>query len=362
MLSGEIFREKLQSIMQLREQIEDLAARHKSEEDALNGVLNSMVFTDASHQQKTQQELIETLTERDRTIEMLDMFKREGNAIISRMHENLKRATEQHEAAVARIEEMTLERKRRDAEVDEMLNEADRIIVDLRQQNEGLRAELVARGPGDADPRSSSASPNGKLSQDVEALQDQLRKERRARLESEEHSQKIISEQQRHIDLLEQRLAQLPRQSTPRSAYAGRKGPSTPTASESAPSRDEPAMATPSEREDAVRYSASVGSTQASPPAANTADSSAHAEPPAVHTDTRAASPADKSATKPPSRSAVALDSSGSLSDDDGADALGGLDEDSDGADEGAANMKELEELDRQLKQTMQSLSAVAPP
>jgi hypothetical protein len=288
-LSGEIFRTKLQAIMAVREQIEVLAAKHKTEEEALTSVLNSMRFEDEARRKTTHDELEAALMERDRTIEMLDTFRREGSAVIARMHDNLKRSAEQNEQAVRRIEQLSEENTRlrealrrnpqttasagapgspngsmtsatlatstnadatiaeyekRSQTYAELLSDADEVIRQLREQNELLQRQLAAAlanggGNGGAAAAPSASSPEQasltsptragdaagtELRKTVDELRDQLRGERRQRLQSEEQSQHILLEQQRHIDLLEQRLTQSQRSNapggTPRSARA----------------------------------------------------------------------------------------------------------------------------------------------
>ena len=255
-MSAQIFRAKLASIMECREQIEALAARHRTEEASLAGVLNSIVALDASYREKTKQDLLQTVQERDKTIEMLDVFRKEGNAVIQRMHASLKEANDRHEAdarAVAALEEDNVRLRQQvaasgDGEVDEaspdpradgapadsaesskvaayrkLLSEADTLVLGLREQNEGLRQRLnQAREERDAlkaaqkSQPASDAEPSGPLSAEVSRLREELKKEREARLASEETAQRILDEQQKQHALLEQRLRQQQQQPTPR--------------------------------------------------------------------------------------------------------------------------------------------------
>jgi hypothetical protein len=259
--------------MSVREQIEALAAKHKTEEEALRSVLDSIKFSGEATEEdeedrRTQAELLQAVNERDRTIEMLDTFRREGNAVITRMHDNLKRATDQHEQSLRKVEELQGDNAALRAEVAqlrsggapsgtlsdddlsstvakyekraqtyvELLSDADDVIRELREQNVILQSDLAearkSNGTGNTGATAAEhATPSPRIQTMIEEMRDQLRTERRQRLQSEEQSQRILQEQQRHIDLLEQRLAQSQQSvarastgGTPRTGGASRRG------------------------------------------------------------------------------------------------------------------------------------------
>jgi hypothetical protein len=281
-LSGEIFRSKLVAMQQLREQIEGLTAKHRMEEEALSFVLSSIKFEDQDQEEaarrKSQEELVAAVLDRDRAIEMLETVRREANAIITRMHDNLKRGAEQNEQAVRRIEELSRENaslretvgklqksaaagrastgtvvdspskessqagevsadhltadmvadyEQRSQEYVGLLADAEDVIRQHRDQILVLQQQLAAAQQGHHQPQSPTANADAHATDDgarrmIEELRDQLRAERRQRLQSEEQGQHILVEQQRHIDLLEQRLAQSQRASTSNAANTPR--------------------------------------------------------------------------------------------------------------------------------------------
>lgn len=230
--------------------------------------------------------------ERDRAIAMLCLFREEGNAVMQRMHQSLRQAHEQHEAVVAKLDKTAMENARlryivrevrfhasqqltelhsaddldavtsatkdcaQDSDddsdkhlllrerlsfakhtiskLDDLLQEADAVIVNLRahneellRQNESLRQRERARHPEDASDAGSDFASDAatvetrdgeSVSAYIERLKNNLRLEKRQRLEAEELSHKLLVEHQKNVLLLEQRLLQRQPVGTPRGA------------------------------------------------------------------------------------------------------------------------------------------------
>ena len=248
--SPNVLHSKLQSIMNVRQQIEQLASRHRVEEEALAAAVNQLISRDTTAQLETRQELQALLTERDKAIQMLTVFRKEGGDVIRRLHESLKQSTQQCEEHLRTVSALsqenanlrrqlstTLERQRdamlldfdamgadatnagaahssatsadadrRCREYATLLSEADQVVISLRHENERLKTAIMASGAG-SGAAASEASSNQPATSDVSAaLRDQLRAERRQRLEAEEQSHLMLMEQQRRIQILEQRL------------------------------------------------------------------------------------------------------------------------------------------------------------
>jgi hypothetical protein len=90
---------KLADIVHVREQIEVLVQRHRDDERALTQMVQSLVAVDKSNSDTTRQQLLDTVAERDRIIQMLEVFRHEGNAIIRGLNENVKSLTVQRDEA-----------------------------------------------------------------------------------------------------------------------------------------------------------------------------------------------------------------------------------------------------------------------
>lgn len=305
---------KLRGFQELRELMEGLAERHKKEEGELQSLMKKMLNEKSKHHQAadvrnrdlssqgkgggdgailSSVEAQALLEERNRALEMLHLFRTEGNTVMQKMQQTLKHAHEQHDELVAQIDQLSLENARlrfvvrevqyhRDesptrcskeaqqsypesedqdeeqsdgdrprvgegqperrqlalakhtiSKLDELLQEADAVITNLRCQNEELlkqnetlrnreRTALDRAGSSDAmdeygadnvdDPR----RPDETLPIYIDRLKLQLRSEQRYRLEAEELSHKLLVEHQKNVLLLEQRLLHRNTVGTPR--------------------------------------------------------------------------------------------------------------------------------------------------
>lgn len=216
--------EKLKGLMAVREQIEALANRHKKEEEELSAAIQRHFHQSRKNTQAVEEQhsaVASALAERDQALSMLETFREEAGAVVRRLHASLKATSQQCEEHLRSMSSLSSENamlrqrqrelaetqppaeapredsdmKRRMQEYVVLLNEADALVQSLREENETLRRKNSADSP---------TSP----SSDISSLRDQLRKEKRQRLEAEEQSHAMVQEQQRRIQLLEARLEQ----------------------------------------------------------------------------------------------------------------------------------------------------------
>ena len=264
-----IFSSKLRALMVVREQIEQLAQRHKQEESRLaqfmkqllRGNIGTGVMADSM---ASREQLVAAIADRDKAIATLDQFRTEINEVMSRMHKSLLSSHSQHEQDIRRIEMLTNENNRlrsivfdvyggRDDDelensnalenaertiekLNELLQEADAVLVNLRANNEELlrqnhelrlrdrqhheqtfAADDAAASPNSPAAVGSESLEEGASSADIgsttvhstaviESLRAELRQEKRHRLEAEEVSHQIMVEHTKNVRLLEQRL------------------------------------------------------------------------------------------------------------------------------------------------------------
>lgn len=264
--------EKLKGLQQLREQMELLAARHKEQERELEMLVRGVQANRPSAQSNLQEvsslqrTLSETIEERDKALSMLEVFRSEGNQVIQRMHAALREAHDQQHNLSSRVDILQQDNQRlrrivREVEydvvqnsstlgeqdysqlalakqtivkLDELLQEADAVIVNVRSQNEDLihqndqflQRERGSEGrqmlPSDAsstaigDTVDEILADDGDIRNAIVRLTNQLRHEKMQRMEAEELSHKLLIEHQKNVALLEQRLHR-PGAQTPRS-------------------------------------------------------------------------------------------------------------------------------------------------
>lgn len=261
--------QKLRGFTELRELMEALAERHKKEEVDLERLMKRVLSaetpaaaipskSDTLSLQQLQLQLLHVTEERDKALQMLHLFRNEGSAVMQRMHQSLMHAQEQHADTIARVDKLSTENgrlrfivrevraldpaeavsdtddvddtqhdsyrqrlqiaKRTIEKLDELLQEADTVIVSLRAHNEellklndGLRARERKLLPSDEavacrSEASEISATDDDMNAVVERLKQQLREEKRQRLEAEELSHKLLIEHQKNVLLLEQRL------------------------------------------------------------------------------------------------------------------------------------------------------------
>eukprot|EP00760_Papus_ankaliazontas_P040172 PhM_4_TR9989/c0_g1_i1/m.67839 len=225
---------RLNSLRQLRLQIEALARQHEEEEETLASAVHLVLsHTQTSHDtevQALQKEVNFLRDEKIRIMTMFDKFKSEGDGVIQRMHETIQKL--QSEVLHERQLRESVERECRDrlqhakdlicrqqmelgasasndepvstrlqeyeaitAQYSQYLEEAQVVIADLQRENEDLRASLSEHG--DTDSSDSSL---------LRRYIERLREEKRNRIETEEQAERMLAEQRRWINALEQRL------------------------------------------------------------------------------------------------------------------------------------------------------------
>lgn len=265
-----IFSSKLRALMVVREQIEHLAQQHKQEETRLAQFMKQLLRGGAGSIEPaaSREQLVAAIADRDKAIATLDQFRTEINEVMNRMHRSLLASHSQHEQDIKKIELLTNENvrlrsivfdvygSREDLEdstaldnaertivkLNELLQEADAVLVNLRANNEELlrqnhdlrqrdrnhheqtfaaddaaaaAAAAVAPSPSpgfgsDSMEEAASSAEIGRTTAQstamIEALRAELRKEKRHRLEAEEVSHQIMVEHTKNVRLLEQRL------------------------------------------------------------------------------------------------------------------------------------------------------------
>jgi hypothetical protein len=265
-----IFSSKLRALMVVREQIEQLAQRHKQEESRLAQFMKQLLRGNPSPSDEptaSREQLVAAIADRDKAIATLDQFRTEINEVMSRMHKSLLSSHAQHEQDINKIELLTNENNRLRAivfdvygsrdddelenstaldnaertieKLNELLQEADAVLVNLRANNEELlrqnhdlrqrdrkhhekafaaddaaSAAVVASSPtcfgSESLEEAASSTEIGRTTAQstamIESLRAELRKEKRHRLEAEEVSHQIMVEHTKNVRLLEQRL------------------------------------------------------------------------------------------------------------------------------------------------------------
>ena len=241
--AGQMLQERLEQLHNVRVQLEKLAKKHREEEVALATAMSNIILDDNTQSNRSRQELLVLVEERNRAIQMLDVFRKEGNDIVTRMHEALQQSHRQNDELAKQLrrvaDENTALRTRlascgvsdadiepstsgpggvsadeRIAQYEMLLSEADEMMTALRAQNEQLKAH-IASGAVHHSTRSSSLSASPaptdpdqveRLKRLVETLRDDLKREKDARLEAEEFSSRLMVEHRKSVQLLEKRI------------------------------------------------------------------------------------------------------------------------------------------------------------
>eukprot|EP00759_Apiculatamorpha_spiralis_P021008 PhF_6_TR26139/c0_g1_i2/m.37014 len=240
---GETLQHRLASLKHLRLQIEELARRHKEEEETLSSTVHIILSRSKDTQQHMteeftvlQKEVLALREDKKRIVGMCEKFKAEGDAVIHRMHNTLqalqkelhdekksksvieeqcrRRLDEARNVIVMQQEEIQMLRSGRQhasgnvhnadaieefervtSEYAVLLEDAQNVIAELKEENERLKSMqggLENSGGGGGTP--------------VQRYLQALKEEKRNRLLTEEQAERIISEQQRTIQALEVRL------------------------------------------------------------------------------------------------------------------------------------------------------------